>query len=79
MKAAIWTRVSTTQQETANQARQLWDMAERRGWEVVQTYQVEASAFQGAHLKALYQVAKDARCRTSAIMGHIWEVENPRV
>ncbi len=61
MKAAIWTRVSTTQQETANQARQLWDMAERRGWEVVQTYQVEASAFQGAHLKALYQVAKDAR------------------
>ena len=53
MKAAIWTRTSTTDQEPENQARQLEAWAERRGLEVVKSYTVQESAWRGAHLKAL--------------------------
>lgn len=60
-RAAIWARVSTTEQDTANQVAQLKEWAQRRGLDVVQVYQVEESAFQGKHLKALSEVYDDAR------------------
>ena len=61
LKAAIWARVSTTEQETANQVRVLEEWAQKRGLEVVKVYQVEESAWQGKHLQALAQVYADAR------------------
>lgn len=46
-RAAIWARVSTDRQETDNQVRQLQELAQRRGLEVVDVYLVEASARKG--------------------------------
>ena len=37
-RAAIYSRVSTDRQTTANQERELREVAERSGWEVVETY-----------------------------------------
>jgi DNA invertase Pin-like site-specific DNA recombinase len=37
-RAVLYLRVSTTDQTTANQERELREVAERAGWEVVQTY-----------------------------------------
>jgi putative DNA-invertase from lambdoid prophage Rac len=45
-RAAIWARVSTTDQHTENQLAELRQWAERRGLEVVQEYAVEDSAWQ---------------------------------
>ncbi len=61
MKAAIWSRVSTTEQETENRVLQLQALAQHRGLEVAQVYRLEESAWKGAHLTALAQVYKDAR------------------
>jgi DNA invertase Pin-like site-specific DNA recombinase len=60
-KAAIWARVSTTEQDPANQVAQLREWAQQRRLNVVRVYQVEESAFQGKHQKALSQVYDDAR------------------
>lgn len=61
MKVAIWLRVSTGEQTTQNQFPDLQAWAARRGWEVVKTYQVQESAWRGAHQKALSEVYQDAR------------------
>jgi DNA invertase Pin-like site-specific DNA recombinase len=41
MRAAIYSRVSTDKQTTENQERELRDVAERSGWEVVATFRDE--------------------------------------
>lgn len=61
MKAAIWLRVSTGEQHAENQLPDLQAWAARRGWEIVKTYQVQESAWRGAHQKALSEVYADAR------------------
>ena len=48
-------------QDTLNQVAQLREWAGRRGLEVVQVYEVEESAWKGAHQKALSRVLDDAR------------------
>lgn len=60
-KAAIWLRVSTGEQHAANQLPDLQAWAERRGWEVTKVYEVQESAWKGAHLKALSEVYADAQ------------------
>ena len=60
-RAAIWLRVSDPGQHTGNQLPDLQAWAERRGLEVVRVYQVQESAWRGAHQKQLTQVYKDAR------------------
>ena len=60
-KAAIWLRVSDPSQHTDNQLPTLQAWAERRGLEVVHIYQVQESAWRGAHQKALTHVYQDAR------------------
>ena len=37
-RAVLYLRVSTTDQTTANQERELREIAERAGWEVVKVY-----------------------------------------
>ena len=56
MRAAVWARVSTDEQETANQTAALRDLAERRSLEVVQTYTMNESAWRGDQQKALSRV-----------------------
>lgn len=60
-KAVIWLRVSTGEQHAENQLLDLQTFAARRGLEVVKVYEVQESAWKGAHLKALSQVYADAR------------------
>lgn len=61
MRAAIWARVSTDDQDVDNQVRQLQEAAYRRQLEVVKIYQVAASAFTGRHNPLLATVAEAGR------------------
>ena len=62
MKAAILTRVSDPDtQTTENQVAPLETEAERRGHDVVRRYSFGASAYQGAHKRALEEMFADAR------------------
>lgn len=60
-RCAIWTRVSTTEQETENQVAQLQAWAARRGLEVVQIYRITESGWKGAQQKHLSRVYHHAR------------------
>ena len=60
-KAAILARVSNAGQHSENQVPDLIAWAERRGLAVVVTYQLQESAWKGAHRKKLTQVYRDAR------------------
>lgn len=73
-KAAIWARVSTDRQETDNQTAQLREVAARRGLEVVEVYEVEASAYTGKQRAALDAVYRDARAgRFSVLL--VWALD----
>ena len=62
MKAAIWLRVSTDEQTTANQLAPLTEYAERRGLDVVKVYDISGvSAWKGAQEKYVREVIEDAR------------------
>lgn len=74
MKAALWARVSTDEQECENQLRQLRAYAERRGLEVACVYRLEQSAFTGAHRNALEQVLRDARAGHFAVL-LVWALD----
>ena len=60
-RAIIWSRVSGDHQETENQVRQLRALAERRDLEIVRVFQVEESAWKGAHQQQLSEVYEYAR------------------
>ena len=53
MKAAIWARVSTSDQETENQLSNLEAWADAKKLEVVETYSINESAYRGAQRNAL--------------------------
>ena len=61
VKAGILVRVSDPGQHTDNQLDDLLAWAERRGFEVMATYEFQESAWKGAHQKQLSQVYRDAR------------------
>ncbi len=61
VKVGLLARVSDPGQHTDNQLPELLAWAERRGFEVVVTYQFQESAWKGAHQKQLTQVYQDAR------------------
>ena len=58
---AILLRVSNPGQHTENQLPDLEAWAERRGLAVAQVYQLQESAWRGAHQKVLTEVYQDAR------------------
>lgn len=60
MDAAIFARVSTTQQETDNQVRILQEVAERRGWTPAKVYRFQESAWKGQSRQYLREVFDDA-------------------
>jgi DNA invertase Pin-like site-specific DNA recombinase len=61
VKVGILVRVSDPGQHTDNQLSDLLAWAERRGLEVVVTYESQESAWKGAQQKQLTQVYQDAR------------------
>lgn len=73
-RAAIWLRVSTEEQTAANQLPALERMAAERGYEVVKTYTVEASAFKGRHNPALAQVVAAGRRREFTVL-LVWSLD----
>jgi putative DNA-invertase from lambdoid prophage Rac len=60
-RAAIWARVSTTEQDASNQVTELCTLAARRGWTVVEIDSTTASAWRGDHRRELDRVVADAR------------------
>src|SRR4051812_10500676 len=64
-KAAIYVRVSTDKQTVENQLRELHEVAERRGWAVVQEYHdAGISASKGREARpGLDEMLKDAQRR----------------
>ena len=60
MKAAIWVRVSTTEQETENQLSNLKAWAAAKDLEVVETYSINESAYRGTQRNALEAMYRDA-------------------
>ena len=61
VKAGVWLRVSDPSQHADNQLPDLQAWASRRDMEVVQVYELQESAWRGAHQKMLGQVYRDAR------------------
>ena len=60
MKAVIYARVSTEDQNTDNQIPALEALAKQRGWDIVGVYQEEASAWKAGHQKEFARMLKSA-------------------
>ena len=60
-RVALWLRVSDPDQHTENQQPDLESFVARKKWDVGPVYEVQESAWRGAHLKVLSQVYQDAR------------------
>lgn len=63
MKVAIYVRVSTEDQTTENQIRELQQWAERRGWQVVGIYRENETAWKAGHQREWAKLKEDARMR----------------
>lgn len=61
MKVAIYSRVSTGEQETANQTAILQEWAMRRGFQHYAIYSEEESAWKAGHQHELARLMEDAR------------------
>ena len=59
-RVAIYARVSTDEQHTENQIPVLREMAARRGWNVLEVYAEEASAWRAGRQKELKRLLDDA-------------------
>ena len=63
MKVAIYARVSTEDQTTENQIRELEDWTKRRGWEIVTIYRENETAWKAGHQKEWARLKADAKMR----------------
>ena len=61
MKAALYLRVSTTEQDTANQLPALEDYAKRHNLAITQVYSESETAWKNGHQSELAQLLDDAR------------------
>ena len=74
MRVVVYTRVSTTLQETENQIRELQAWADRRGFRVVGNYREEESAWRGGHQRELAKLVSDAaKRRFDAVL--VWALD----
>ena len=77
MKAAIYLRVSTTDQEPETQGREVRAFVAARGWEVVETYLDLGISGARARRPALDQLLKDAwHGRFEAVV--VWDLSTSR-
>ena len=51
MKVCVYARVSTEDQTTENQVRELEEWIKRRGWEIVNIYRENETAWKAGHQK----------------------------
>lgn len=73
-RAAIFTRVSTDRQTTANQLQQLREVAERAGWHLVEVYEEVVSGAAARGRRAAYdRMLKDATRRRFEVL-LAWDV-----
>ena len=63
MRICIYTRVSTNQQDAANQTAMLTDWVKQRGFDIVKVYEEEESAWKSGHQRVLAGLIDDARKR----------------
>ncbi len=63
MRVAIYSRTSTTDQNPVNQSMVLTDWASQRGYEVVEVYEEQESAWKAGHQRELARLLDDARKR----------------
>jgi DNA invertase Pin-like site-specific DNA recombinase len=63
LKAAIYARVSTDKQDAGNQIPDMQALAARRGYEIVETYTEQETAWKAGHQAELARLLKDARRR----------------
>ena len=61
MKAALYLRVSTTEQNVDNQLPALEAYTDSRGWQIVEVYQENESAWKSGHQKELARLLADCR------------------
>ena len=73
-RASIYVRVSTGDQDTANQALALTEWAKNRGYEVVAIYSEEESAWKIGHQRELARLLQDARKRKFDVM-LVWALD----
>jgi len=74
VKAAIYCRVSTTEQDAANQLLALEKWARERGWEVVGVYQEQESAWKAGHQRELARLKEDASRRRFEVV-LVWALD----
>lgn len=73
MRAAIYARVSTYDQDCKMQLSELWEYAKRQGWEFVD-YIEKASGKAGSRRPALDQLMHDARTRKIDVV-IVWKLD----
>jgi putative DNA-invertase from lambdoid prophage Rac len=73
MQAAIYTRVSTADQNSELQLRELQEYAKRQGWEIVQTYEGVISGAKASR-PGLNRLMEDARARTFDCL-MVWKLD----
>ena len=61
MKVALYLRVSTTEQNVDNQLPALEAYADSRGWQIVEVYQENESAWKSGHQKELARLLAEIR------------------
>ncbi|MFC1872602.1 recombinase family protein, partial [Chloroflexota bacterium] len=69
-----YARVSTGEQDTANQIDQLTAWAEARGWEIVETYRENESAWKAGHQKELARLLENATKRKFDVV-LVWSLD----
>lgn len=74
MKVGIYLRVSTAEQQTANQLPALQDYAQRRGFEIVRIYSEAETAWKAGHQAELARLLEDARKGIFAVV-LVWALD----
>jgi len=74
MRASIYSRVSTQEQQHENQLVALQDWARLRGFQVVEIYHEQESAWKAGHQRELAHLQQDARNRKFDIL-LVWSLD----
>jgi len=75
VKAALYLRVSTTEQNVDNQLPALEAYAESRGWQIVETYRENESAWRAGHQRELARLLADIRGKRKYDVLLIWALD----
>jgi len=74
MKVAIYARVSTKKQDTANQLPVLWEFASKQGWDVIREF-VDAVSGSGRKERPQFQAMLDAASKREFDLVLFWALD----